>query len=212
MNIRKLLCSVIITIPLATFAQTSIKEIFVNAPFDVIPTIASSTRMDMIDYFEHGMNRPSKTYFGDDVVLTELAENSITAQTSTNFSTRIVMLPTKGGTLLMAIDTFKVPEADSRVRVFDGEWKLIALLTPGTISQWLTPLGLQKDNIREVENKLEFITAAADYDNATGMITFSNTSEHRLMPEEYNSIRPFVKDERQFQFNGKTFKEIQSKR
>lgn len=192
-----------------TWANDFIKKAFVTAPFEVVPTLSQNSRLDMIDYFEHGLAHPSLTYFGDDVVITALDSYTISALTSKACSITMAALPTKQDTLTVVINSYDIPVPDSRVTIYTRDWKPIASIDAGLIKDWFTTKNVDVNRQEDIVNALEFITASATFNPASEIFTFTNTSGQRIGTAEYSKIQPYLKTERKFKFNGKVFKEIE---
>lgn len=189
-------------------AGDTVKKAFANAPFEVVPTISPNVRLDMIDYFEHGMARPSSSYFGDDIMLLALDSLSLTFQTSAHCTTSIYVVSEPKDTLYFVVDTYRLPVTDSNVKVYDTSWNLKATLQPGYIEDWINNDGKKEKKFADIENAVSFITAKAVVDPATATVTYSNTTADRVSPDEYAPVEKYIKPERRFSFNGKSFKEI----
>ena len=192
-------------------AQGFLKDAFVGAPFNVIPSLSESVRLDMIDYFEHGMNRPSISYFGDEVSITELDSVKINVKLSLNTELDLYMMTSKNDTLLIAIHTYQIPVKESKVKVYDRTWNELAAIDAGYIADWILPAWNKKELKDEINSAAEFITAYATFDPDTKIISFKNTTEERLGREEFSKIQDKLSTERNFIFNGKNFKELKIK-
>ena len=189
------------------FAQTPIKKAFIDAPFEVIPTIPVISRLDMIDYFEHDMQRPSATYFNEEVMITEMDSCHISTSLGSNTDFDIWVVKDKADTLYVVAETLKLPAPDSKVTVYRTDWTPLAKRDAGLLKEWLQQESLKAGKLPDVENALSFMTASATVDSASNTLVFVNTAEQLVVPEEYMTVKPFLKNNRKFTISSKGFKE-----
>lgn len=62
-------------------AQMTPRSVLTTAPEKVLLTIDASTLLDMLDYYENGVARTVKNKAGEDAVITEMTESTITLST-----------------------------------------------------------------------------------------------------------------------------------
>lgn len=210
MTIKAKLISTIALVFCATSlnAQEAVKGAFVNAPFDIVPTLSKDMRLDMIDYFEHGSDRPSKSYFGEDVRVTALDENTLTAQISPSVALTFGLLADKADSLYVVIETVETPAKDSRVSVYSTRWQKLYSFDAGSIADWLNEAGKKQKMLPDVENTLNFITAEATFNPSDKTVTFSNTSSDRIIGNEYATVAPYVMAQRSFSLSSKGAKQL----
>lgn len=205
---KSILFSSIIAVTLTASAQRNVKDFFVGAPFEVVPTIDKSSRLDMVDYFENGMVRPTRSIFGDELVINSLDSSTINVGITCNSELSLSILPLKGDTLLVATDTYTLPAKESKTAVYSKNWRKLYELKPGLIKEWLTPEGKKTSNRIEIENTIPFITASALFDPSTGVLTLVNTVDHIADTTEYSKISSQLKKERKFLIGKNAAKEL----
>ena len=96
----------------AAWALTA-SQAFIDAPVNVFPTIDRLTRLDMIDYFNSGSQKPSKNSFKGDCRILTASESQITVSTSEVSEVSLSLIPQKSDTIIMVITTLKTPADDS---------------------------------------------------------------------------------------------------
>lgn len=211
MNIKRFLLAILISFVSISYikAYNAISQQFIDAPFDLIPTISRSTRMDMLDYYESGLARPSTSYFGDEILITELTDNSLSATTSDHCQIKLYLSTLDTDTFTVAIETIQIPAEESRIYIYDKNWNLVTYKDSGVIKEWTN--GVNDNNLfRKIENAVSFITAKADFNPDTNILTLSSTLEQRgdCNNEEFKHIAPYLKPSRSFILNKKGFVEI----
>ncbi|MDE6108827.1 MAG: DUF3256 family protein, partial [Muribaculaceae bacterium] len=141
---------------------------FAMAPDEVMPLLPANTRLDMLDYYNSGMQRPSRNEAGGMALVTSSADRRLTFEAGDSCSYELAVFTTPRDTLVALIETLRYPMPDSRVEWFDARWKPVKapVAEPG-LKQWLTRDGAR--NCAEVEETIPFIpaTATADPDRRT---------------------------------------------
>jgi len=90
-------------------------DFFTEAPGSVLPLLDRNARLDMIDYFRHGLPTTTTNLFnGSSKVLSE-SENCIDVQISRDASLQIALLQLKNDTIIAVIETVLTPVADSGI-------------------------------------------------------------------------------------------------
>lgn len=201
----------ILSFTLGASAQEFIKKAFVGAPFEVIPTISELTRLDMLDYYEHGMDRPSLTYFSDEVRITTLDSLHLATQLSPEVDLEMFAVPVKGDTLIAVVETLKIPAKESRVRLFNRDWNEIESIDCGSLEEWLSRDAVKTGKLADVENTLGFMTASASVDPTEAMLTFSHSVAETLTPDDMKKVAPYLKSHRLFGISSKGFKELKDR-
>lgn len=189
-------------------AQETVKNMFISAPFDVLPTLSENARLDMIDYYESGLQRPSSSNFGDEVMITEITDNKLRVQTSKTCEITIYAVPMEKDTSIVVIETYSLPFPDSKVSVYNKNWTKYAQIDGGLIDEWQTETAKKGKKLTDIENVISFISASADFEPGTKTLTFTNTSENQTVKDEYKKVAPYLKETRSFNLSQKGFKEM----
>lgn len=186
-------------------AQYTAKERFIGTPFDILPTISTTTRLDMIDYFESGSDRPSQSFFRDPVRITSLTPFELTVQTS-GASRATFCVPDTTAGYTVVIETVSLPQPDSRVYLYDNDWKLIDKKDAGLLAEWITPGGKKLKKQPDIENSYEFVTAEAVFDHDASTIVFTPTLQPADSTEP-DAAKQFILPSRTFIITSKGLKE-----
>lgn len=86
-----MILTAVATMP-AAWALTA-SQAFIDAPVNVFPTIDRLTRLDMIDYFNSGSQKPSKNSFKGDCRILTASESQITVSTSEVSEVSLSLIP-----------------------------------------------------------------------------------------------------------------------
>lgn len=202
--INRLLLSLIavaaMALPLNVRAITP-EDAFVNAPSSVIPLIEKSTRLDMIDYFNAGSDRPSRNVLYGNSRITALSPEHIVIEATAASTLEIIALPSGNDTILAVIHTLATPVPDSRLALYTSEWEELPSrsYTAPDLVQWIAP-GASRD---EVESLLPFMLASCAYSPETGEFIFTNRLSEFLSEEVYEPLKPLVRPTLTYVWDGK---------
>lgn len=183
-------------------------DLFVSAPTEVIPSIDRSTRLDMIDYFNAGSQRPSKNQFGGDCAITAMTPEQLTFTTSAVGETTISLLEHGGKPLVMLITTVKTPGEDSQVRFFDAAWKPVkkGLFIVPTLDDWTREEA--RDKRADLENGVPFMLVKMSYDPGRQNLTLTNNVGAYLPDEVKELAGSSLRGSLTYHWNGKRFSRL----
>lgn len=192
----------------ANAAGVTPAAVFADAPAAVFPTIDRMTRLDMLDYFNSGSDKPSKNALAGNARVLSLSDSQITVETSGAQTVEISLLPQKSDTLLVVVTTIKTPVADSSVDVYTSAWKPAGtgrFTAPG-LEQWMLPEA--KDQKEDLENLYPFTLTSATFDPQTGVLTLTNNLGEYLPEIESKGREKLLRSSLSYRWNGKRFDPI----
>lgn len=179
-------------------------DLFVSAPASVFPTIDQMTRMDMIDYFKAGSEKPSKNLIGGECRITEEAPDKLVFTTSRVSEYTLAVLPAsaKSGKIIMLARTLKTPAEDSTVAFYDTSWnELKGLFTVPSLEDWMLHEG--KKNRKDVENAVPFVLARLEYFPESKTVTFTNNLPDYIPEESLGIATSAIRKTITFRWDGK---------
>lgn len=201
----KLLISLFIAVAAPTFGMGAMtaSQAFVDAPVSVFPTIDRLTRLDMLDYFNSGSQKPSKNSFKGDCRIISASDSQITFSTSDVSEVSLSVIPQKSDTIIMVITTFKTPADDSDAKFYTSHWKEIkkGLFLVPQLDDWVKPEARARKD--ELESLCPFMLARFTYEPSSGILTLTNNVGN-LLPEEATSwAGDALKDKIVYRWDGK---------
>jgi len=154
---------------------------FAMAPSDVLPLLPVNTRLDMLDYYNSGVNRASRDAAGGRAVITSSAARRLTFEMGDSCSYELAVFTAGADTVVAIVETICYPMADSRVEWYGSRWQpLKPLLDEPQLDDWLTREG--RRHRAEVEEALPFITARITADPDAGTLTIARTIDSYFHP------------------------------
>ena len=186
-------------------ADSSISDIFVNAPRHIIASLDSLTRVEMLLYHEAGSSTPSKNNLDGSSRIISRTPETITFSTSKASEVTIARIPSSKDSVILCLNTVSTPALDTNATLYTISWQQLPdkaqLPSINNLDLWLTPEG--RKHRAEVENAVPFITARCTYEPATHTITAVSTIRRLIGRDNYATVDPFLKPSLLFKWNGK---------
>lgn len=182
---------------------------FAEAPDHVLHAIDKSTRLDMLDYFRAGVEKPSANIYEGVAMVTAESDASLSFTLTENVQAQMFVLnPDSPAPIIGYITTLPTPIPDSSVALFNSRWQPASpkILSLPTLAAWLTPDG--KKHRAEVEDQLPFILASAAYDPQSLTLVFTNNMQQFYTPYDTPEALGWLKPSLSYRWNGSQFKLI----
>lgn len=200
---------IILIAAMASFAmaypQLTATEAFSSAPASVLPLIDYITRLDMIDYYNSGSATASKNVMQGQSRITALSPMSVSVSVTSASECQIALLPMRGDTAIVCIETVMTPTPDSRVSVYDRDWKPLSgsYFAMPAVSAWLTPEGKKQADM--VESQVPFMLASAQYSPETDTLVLTNRLSDFLSDDVYGLVKPYLLPSITYKWNSSRF-------
>lgn len=175
---------------------------FVDAPTEIFPTLDRMTRMDMVDYYDSGSQRPSKNAFKGDARILAASPAQVTVRTSDVSVVELTLLEQKRDTLFMVITTLSTPAEDSSVKFYTREWKPVeGLFVVPLLDDWTREEA--RDRKDDLENNIPFMLARCTYVPETGTLTLTNNLGSYLPEEALGLAEGALRQSISYKWDGK---------
>ncbi|MBR5332069.1 MAG: DUF3256 family protein [Muribaculaceae bacterium] len=187
-----------------TVLDINSETVFTNAPDEIFPTLDSNTRMDMVDYYNCGYNRPSLNLFEDSAIITRKDSLGLEIKIGEK---QYYQLSIPKDDLIVLVTTLSIPMQDSEIKFYDNEWQQLpneSFIVLPTLNDWLTDEG--KTVRDDVENMYPFITAKYDFDVNKGELTITNTMQEYFDKDTWQRVLKWIKPSIQYKWTGSKFK------
>lgn len=203
--------TLILTLAWAAFAQAAAPElpdsanaraIFTSAPPAAMPMLSKNVRMDMLDYFDAGVDHASDNKFGGPAQVTAISQHAIDYQTADGIACQLAVLNAGGRPMVCVVTTYPTPIPDSRLQAWDSDWKETQVFNEPRLADWL----IDKKNRKTVEAALPFILASYKYNPETQTLTVTNEMAAYWTADERPAALDMVRDRLLYRWDGKRFK------
>lgn len=182
-------------------------DFFVNAPVAIFPTLDRNTRLDMVDYFNAGSDKPSKNAMKGDARVLSISPEQIKISTSPVAEYSITLLDAKGyprGKVLMVSRTISAPAKDTSMKFYTVEWKEIpGMFQVPMLDDWM--LKEARKNKDDVQNAVPFVMASMTYAPESKRLTFVNNIGDYIPEEALGLARNSLSQTIVYIWNGKKF-------
>lgn len=187
------------------YPQLTATEAFSSAPASILPLIDYITRLDMIDYYNSGSATASKNVMQGQSRITALSPMSVSVSVTSGSECQIALLPMRGDTAIVCIETVMTPTPDSRVSVYDRDWKPLSgsSFAMPAVSAWLTPEGKKQADV--VESQVPFMLASAQYSPETDTLVLTNRLSDFLSDDVYGLVKPYLLPSITYKWNSSRF-------
>lgn len=197
-------------LPLLADAQTGLSaaKAFVSAPVDCFPLIPRMKRLDMLDYFNSGMDRPSDNLLGGKSRVISLSPMKITIEETegSKVLTSVCLKEYRKDTVYIVTTDICTPARDGSLRVYNRDWKeLIAdrWFTQPTLENWLVKV--DRKSLPDIENAVPFVPASYDFDPESGILTLTSTLADMIPAEDYAKVKDLLRPRLQYKLTNGGF-------
>lgn len=190
----------------ASTAEPAVVEAFKTAPAELIPLLPASTRLDMLDYYNSGLDTESTNLMSGHSRITDITDRSMKINLTPASTLQIVSLPAVNREYFALISTIATPAPDSRMTIHSDDWQQTMtdrVFKAPELGEWLTEQG--KKRASEIEALVPFMLVSYAYDPTAKTLTLTNNSGSFLAREVMDEIGQFLRESLVYQWNGKKF-------
>lgn len=184
---------------------------FKEAPPDVLGMLTPNTRLEMIDYYEAGINRESQNSAGGPCKVTDISDYSVSFIGGNGLRYQMFVLdPTAETPTIGLISTYDTPVPDSRLLLYHTNWDPLPSAAPApktlnlqpSINDWIRPDS--KKRLSEAEDALPFVMASYIFDPATSAISVTNNMKQYYTPSDTPGQLSLLRDTLKYVWNPKS--------
>lgn len=170
-TILALIAALAAALPCSLPAETSAVGALRNIPSQLLLPLEQRTVRDLIDYAQAGMmDHTEPNLLGSAARITALDSTHVELQTSPGRVLSIRLLPLKKSVVYCVIETLKGDFSDSALSLYDTDWNPLPKL-------WQEPAASDWGKVDLPEPPI--VMAEYSFDPTLGVLTLTNTSEHR---------------------------------
>lgn len=208
---RKLIYAAIAILGMASAvsAQMTPRSVVTTAPERILLTLSNSTLLDLLDYYESGVQRQMPNKLEEDASIAEMTESTVTVKTGIGRNVTFAILPYGKSNIIMTIDRVETPSADAVISFYDSKWNQFAadkMIKLPKLADWTG--ALPADKMADIENALPFLMVDAQFDPATSILTFRPQLGDYVSVEEKDNVAAALAPQLKYLWTGKTFKKI----
>ena len=201
---KKLLFIALVTFFANISQAKDIREIWLSMPDSVITYLNKNKRIEMVDYIDMKVRADVKNALEGTSVMDTLTNEFMQVTLNEACTLQMRTLPSEDGdTLFCLVKSFKGPQTESEISIFNQDWKKIKDVTPLSASLIAKPDTMSATTFNDLQRLLDvsLIEAQLSIDKPTLTLTLSAIN---LSKEEKEKIRPLLSSRTLF-WNGKEF-------
>lgn len=197
-----LLLSAMLLAVVSASAQFTASQAFASAPASQFPLLDSTTRLDMIDYFNSGSSTASTNQLRGSSRITALSPESLTFKMTDASTYQIAVLPAGKDSLITVIETVSMPARDSRISFYGRDWSPArsGLFTAPSLRDWMTDAGRAQADM--IEAMVPFLIVSYEYDPSTRVLTLTNNLSSFISHDDL-SVEECFHPSLRFRWDGK---------
>lgn len=184
----------------------TVREAFTSAPRQVLPLLDRNTRLDMLDYYDSGINKESTNTMDGTSSIISLSPQAVSVKLTDASEVTIALLPAAPDTLVAVIQTVQTPAPDSHIAIYSPDWKrtlTTQVFRQPTLADWLTSEG--KKNLSMVQQLVPFLLIDYSLDPTSGTLTLKNNTKNFLSADIYEIVASFIKPSLTYRWDGRKF-------
>lgn len=187
----------------------SVAHYFVEMPAQLLPTVQTDTRKDLVDFFRNGKSAIMPAVFGGTVTLMEMSEDCLLLQTSGSAEMQLKVLQVNDTLRILAVvQTVAAPLKHSTIQFFSTEWQpLTDLVFPKP--DYLHFLDLEKGRALGLTDRFHDVSLRNFIyfrfrPNSPQIVAYSSIRED-IRPEILPDFEPILKDSLTYDWNKGSF-------
>lgn len=186
-------------------AQLTARSAFTSAPSSLLLTLPQNMRLDMLDYYDSGIDRSSRDVFGANCRIDSLSDNAVSVTIGDIRKLSLYILGAGGEKpVIMAIDRLRTPAVDSTISFYNSKWEqqpTDKILSLPLLADWTGKI--DKDLRERIENALPFVMYDADFDPESSKLTLSLSTDGYVAREDSAFVADNLKKTLTYTFNPK---------
>ncbi len=196
---------VLATIAIASQAQ-SLQKFFINAPDSIQPYMKKLDREALVMSADPSKDTCSymNIVYGGTVSITHLTPELIVFNPSKTLTQEFAILPSEGDSVYCVISTYKAPEGESCVKIYDKNWTWLSTLNLTDKAKLVKPDSISEDRFEEIIQTQEIKMTLASIDKKNSQQLNIEFSMPLMNSEEKKSFLPTIV-QTNLKWNGKTF-------
>ena len=205
--IRKKIFSIIVLAVIAISSQAQgLHRFFIDTPDSIQPYMKKLDREAMILSADPSKDTCSymSILYGGTVSITHLSSELIVFNPSNTFTQEFAILPTDSDSVFCVVSTYKAPEGESNVKIYDRNWSLLSTLDLTDKAKLARPDSISEARFEEIVQTQEIKMVLASIDRKNTKQLNIEYSMPLMSSDEKKAFLPLIL-KTNLKWNGKTF-------
>lgn len=185
----------------------SLEQFFCSTPDSIQPYIKKLDREALVLSIDRTKKDTLATMtiaMGGDITITHLTPQLIVFHPSRVLTMEYAKLPSEGDSVYCVISTYKAPEAESNVKIYDKDWKLLSSLDISDKAKLARPDTISEARFEEIIHTQDIKMTVANIDKNDSQTLNVQFSMPMMDSEEKKEFLP-VNLQTSLKWDGKTF-------
>ncbi|MBO4483380.1 MAG: DUF3256 family protein [Prevotella sp.] len=199
--------SIIVLAVIAISSQAQgLQRFFVDTPDSIQPYMKKLDREAMLLSADPSKDTCSymSILYGGTVCITHLSPELIVFHPSKTFTQEFAILPTDSDSLFCVVSTYKAPEGESNVKIYDKDWSLLSTLELTDKAKLTRPDSISETRFEEIVKNQEIKMVLASIDKKNTKQLNVEYSMPLMSSDEKKAFLPLIL-KTNLKWNGKTF-------
>ena len=183
-----------------------ISDFFISGPDSLFAVIDRGTRMDMVDYYHSGRKIEIDNRLNGSSAIDTLSDSYIKIKLSESAILEMQLkIAGSADTVVVVSKTLNEPAPDSELMFFDRFWRPLEaekFISVPRIEDFV--YGVSGKEKEELLSLVEYPLISISFDN--GKLVAGQSFENCMIKENYEQLKPFLKDKISYRWTGKKFK------
>lgn len=190
-------------------AASGVSDFFISEPDSLFALIDKTTRMDMVDYYRSGKKIDAANRLDGTSRIVELSDKymKIKMSEASDIEMRIEMSG-NSDTVIVVSKTLHNPSPDSELMFFNRYWEPLnpeTYFSAPVVADFMENVsGNEKDRLLSL---VEYPLISFGFDESGDLIARVSLGDY-MIKENYEQLKPFLKDKIVYRWNGKKYKQV----
>lgn len=203
----KIFFSIIVLAAIAISSQAqSLRQFFIDTPDSIQPYMKKLDREAMLLSADASKDTCSSMniMYGGTVSITHISSQLIVFNASKALTQEFAILPSEGDSVFCVVSTYKAPEGESNVKIYDKNWVMLSNLDLTDRARLVRPDSISESRFEEIIQTQEIKMTKAGIDKNDSKQLNVEFSMPLMSEEEKKAFLPIVL-QTNLKWNGKTF-------
>ena len=206
MNMKRFLSIISISVIAIAAQAQGLQKFFIDTPDSIQPYMKKLDREALVMSADPSKDTCSymNIVYGGTVSITHLTPELIVFNPSKTLTQEYAILPSEGDSVFCVISTYKAPEGESSVKIYDKNWTWLSTLDLTDKAKLARPDSISEARFEEIIKTQEIKMTLASIDKKDSKQLYLEFSMPLMSSDEKKAFLPAIL-QTNLKWNGKTF-------
>lgn len=196
----------------AASSQVTPRSAFSTMPNALFPYIDQTSRLDLMDYYDSGIEKKVPNQLGDSARIVLIDDTMLAIEYAPGCEMTLVPLHRKNDELIMILQTLDIPDCDTSIKFYSHDWKPVdsgKLIDLPQTADWFAVKDKAQKSL--IAGNVPFMTVCAVYDADSSTLRLTPTLGDYVTPEHLEEVKALLSSSIEYLWNGKKFAKQRTK-